>query len=78
MVATQDNVQWVTGDLSSGIVKISTHHYVTSRMTGGKTTPPPTQWRTEGGLGEFKSPEVPKDLQNRAKLNPIVKTVKNC
>jgi len=34
------------------------------------------QWRTEGG---FKSPpEIPKALQNRAKLNPIVKTVKNC
>ena len=23
-------------------------------------------------------PEIPKALQNRAKLNPIVKTVKNC
>ena len=31
------------------------------------------------GLGEFKPPpEIPKALQNRAKLNPIVKTVKNC
>ena len=38
------------------------------------------QWRTEGGLG-FQIPplpEIPKALQNRAKLNPIVKTVKNC
>jgi len=24
------------------------------------------------------TPEIPKALQNRAKLNPIVKTVKNC
>ena len=31
-----------------------------------------------GGGGGLKSPEIPKALQNRAKLNPIVKTVKNC
>jgi len=31
-----------------------------------------------GGLGVQPSPEIPKALQNRAKLNPIVKTVKNC
>ena len=39
------------------------------------------QWRTEGGgwFGVFKPPpEIPKPLQNRVKLNPIVKTVKNC
>ena len=47
------------------------------------------QWRTEGGGGEgggggglgFKPPhlsEISKALQNRAKLNPIVKNVKNC
>ena len=42
------------------------------------------QWRTEGwgggSLGGFKPPppEIPEALQNRAKLNPIVKTVKNC
>ena len=31
------------------------------------------------GVGVFKPPlEIPKALQNRAKLNPIVKTVKNC
>jgi len=37
------------------------------------------QWRTEGG-GGFQTPpsEIPKALQNRAKLNPIVKIVKNC
>ena len=36
------------------------------------------QWRTEGAFGVFKPPpEIPKALQNRAKLNPIVKTVKN-
>jgi hypothetical protein len=32
-----------------------------------------------GGFGGFKPPsEFPKALQNRARLNPIVKTVKNC
>ena len=38
------------------------------------------QWRTEGGLGGVQTPllEIPKTLQHRAKLNPIVKTVKNC
>ena len=38
------------------------------------------QWRTEGGFGLFNTspPEIPKALQNRAKLNPIVKNVKNC
>jgi len=35
------------------------------------------QWCTEGG-GDLPHPEIPKALQNRAKLNPIVKTVKNC
>ena len=38
------------------------------------------QWRTEGGFGVFNPPppEIPTAFQNRAKLNPIVKTVKNC
>ena len=33
-----------------------------------------------GGFGVFKYPfpEIPKAIQNRANLNPIVKTVKNC
>jgi len=32
-----------------------------------------------GGFGGFNTPpEIPKALQNRAKLNPILKTVKNC
>ena len=37
------------------------------------------QWRTDGGgvWGVEPPPEIPKALQNRAKLNPIVKTVKN-
>ena len=37
------------------------------------------QWRTRGGrLGCSNSPppEIPKAFHNRAKLNPIVKTVK--
>ena len=38
------------------------------------------QWRTEGGVWGVQTtpPKIPKALQNRAKLNPIVKTVKNC
>ena len=40
------------------------------------------QWRTEGGdFGGFKHPpppEISKAYQNRAKLKPIVKNVKNC
>ena len=32
-----------------------------------------------GGWGvQTPLPEIPKALQNRAKLNPIVKNVKNC
>ena len=31
-----------------------------------------------GCLGGSTPPEIPKAHQNRAKLNPIVKTVKNC
>jgi len=43
------------------------------------------QWRTGGGEGggggggsRPPPPEIPKALQNRAKLSPTVKTVKNC
>jgi len=38
------------------------------------------QWRTTGGGGTSKlpPPSIPKALQNLAKLNPIVKTIKNC
>jgi len=36
-------------------------------------------WHTEGGVWGVQTPtEILKALQNRAKLNPIVKTVKNC
>ena len=31
-----------------------------------------------GGVEMFNPPQIPKALQNRAKFNPIVKTVKNC
>jgi len=33
---------------------------------------------TEGRGVPSPPPQFPKSLQNRAKLNPIVKTVKNC
>jgi len=35
------------------------------------------QWRTGGGV-KLSPPEIPKAHQNSAKLNPVVKTVKNC
>jgi len=47
--------------------------------------PPPSAGRGPpggggGGGGVFNPPppEIPKALKNRAKLNPIVKTVKDC
>jgi len=37
------------------------------------------QWHAGRGVWGVKTPpEIPKAFQNRAKLNPIVKTVKNC
>jgi len=42
----------------------SLHRLLPVAYRGGVSTPPP--------------PEISKALQNRAKLNPIVKTVKNC
>jgi len=36
------------------------------------------QWRTEVGFGGSTPPPITNALQNRAKLNPIVKNVKNC
>jgi len=35
-------------------------------------------YRGEWGYSTPPPPEIPKALQNHAKLNPIVKTVKNC
>ena len=50
-------------------------------LTAASTKAMREQWRTEGvgGLGGSNPPpEFPKTLQTHAKLNPIVKTVKNC
>jgi len=49
-------------------------------LLGGTTIYKHKQWRTEGGGWGFQPPllEIPKALQNRAKLNPNVKTVKDC
>jgi hypothetical protein len=43
-------------------------------------SPASSQWRTVGeGVGVFKPPRNSEGpTKNRAKLNPIVKTVKNC
>jgi len=38
----------------------------------------PVAYRGGGGVVQTPPSEIPKALQNRAKLNPIVKTVKNC
>jgi hypothetical protein len=64
----------------------TTHHVVGSGFQGYDAMRIPDdlnsqqQWCTEGGIGVFNTPpaEIPKTLQNRAKLNPIAKTVKNC
>ena len=67
------NVRWQLkclachGALRAGIVHVAVD---SSRRT--------EQRRTGGGLGFQPPPEIPKALQNRAKFNPIVKTVKNC
>ena len=53
--------------------------WVISSTPGSKN--PWYQLRTEGGgVGGVQIPptEIPKALQNSAKLKPIVKTVKNC
>jgi len=42
------------------------------------TSMPSVPYRGGGGLCGSNPPEIPKVLQNRVKLNPIVKTVKNC
>jgi len=38
----------------------------------------PVAYRGEGVWGVQTLPEIPKALQNRAKLNPTVKIVKHC
>ena len=38
----------------------------------------PVAYRGGGWDVQIPSSKIPKALQNRAKLNPIVKTVKNC
>ena len=38
----------------------------------------PTVSGVPRGVNPPGTPEIPKAFQNRAKLNPIVKTVKNC
>jgi hypothetical protein len=48
-----------------------------------KTTTLKNLQKRSNGMEKHKSTlkpplEIPKDLQNRVKLNPIVKTVKNC
>ena len=61
-------------------------NFVNSLKVKGKVIPlqvlcGPEQWRTErGGVWgvQIPPPKIQKALQNGAKLNPIVKTVKNC
>jgi len=51
----------------------------TLQITDINLTKPSVAWRSEGGLGVFNPPpEILMALQNIAKLNLIVKTVKNC
>jgi len=74
---TQGPVQWVQGILSSGVKQ------------PGREADQPLSSSPEivkisgvprGGFGGVQTPhppEIPKAQQNRAKLNPIEKTVKN-
>ena len=49
---------------------------ITIRLGDDLFNRPVNQWRTEGGVWGVQTPppEILKALQNRAKLNPIVKT----
>jgi len=47
-------------------------------FVGVGLVPPRGRGGGGGGANPPPPPEIPKVLQNRAKLNPIVKTVKNC
>ena len=53
---------------------------MTPSVTSNETQPPtPNPSGVPRGAWGVKPPrEIPKDLQNRAKLNRIVKTAKNC
>jgi hypothetical protein len=64
-------------------VLLASHNLNSVRMKEGNNISQrnDNQWRIEGGgVWEFKppTPEITNALQNRAKLNPIVRTVKNC
>jgi len=73
-------------------IELRCHHWVVVRLAG-RNARKPERWKRlllritvtlisgvpRGVWGVQPSPpEIPKALQNRAKLNPIVKTVKNC
>jgi len=59
-------------DLESTTILVKSQHGVTSACRRGEGV-------GGGGRGVQNPPsEIPKALQNRAKLDPIVKTVKNC
>jgi len=47
-------------------------------LTLNKTGNVPVAYRSGGDWGVQTPPEIPKALQNRAKLNPIVKSAKKC
>jgi len=53
------------------------HNQVTSKDGQSATATSDVPWG-EGALRGSTPPEIPKTLQNRAKHNPIMKTVKNC
>jgi len=58
-----------------------TEVFVVCRSPSGQMTRtvPQSSGVPRGGRGVNPlPPEIPKAIQNRAKLNPIVKTVKNC
>ena len=66
--------RWPSGAQVERVLSQNAHRTATYRYDDTR------QWRTEGGVWGVQPhpPEIPKTLQNRVKLNPIVTSVKNC
>ena len=71
----------VTGSIPDGVIGIF-HWYNAFGLSVHPVSRPTVSVVTSGvprgGWGIQPPPEILKALKNRAKLNPIVKTVKNC
>jgi len=71
---------WFTktdGPSGAGLTNVTSTPYILPIPDNSHLSFTPTSGVPRGGMFN-PPPEIPKALQNRAKLNPIVKTVKNC